>query len=72
MSRATKDLFDLSNKVIIVTGGTGVLGSIFVKAIVKYGASVVILGLDAKIGEEKAKEINDNGGNALFLLSNVF
>jgi NAD(P)-dependent dehydrogenase (short-subunit alcohol dehydrogenase family) len=71
MSRATKDLFDLSNKVIIVTGGTGVLGSIFVKAIVKYGASVVILGLDAKIGEEKAKEINDNGGNALFLLSNV-
>ena len=36
--------FSLKGKVIIVTGGTGILGDSFIKGIVKAGGSVGILG----------------------------
>ncbi len=71
MSIEKNELFDLSNKVVVVTGGTGVLGSVFVKAIVQQGGSVAIIGLDSKVGEERIKEVTKNGGNAIFVLANV-
>ena len=36
------ELFSLKDKVIIVTGGTGVLGTSFVNAITEAGGTVVI------------------------------
>lgn len=36
--------FSLKGKVIIVTGGTGILGNAFVDAIVEAGGAVGILG----------------------------
>ncbi len=65
------DMFSLTDKVIIVTGGTGVLGSAFVNGIVRQGGKVVLLGIDKEIGEKKAEEINANGGTAISLYANV-
>lgn len=36
--------FSLKDKVVIVTGGTGILGNAFVDAIVEAGGAVGILG----------------------------
>jgi len=71
MSQESTPLFSLVNKVIVVTGGTGILGSAFVEAIVQQGASVVILGIDKELGEQRAAAINANGGKALAVYASV-
>jgi NAD(P)-dependent dehydrogenase (short-subunit alcohol dehydrogenase family) len=62
---------NLSGKVIVVTGGTGVLGYSFNKAIAAAGGAVCILGRDGKRAEERAAEIRKEGGRALGLSCNV-
>lgn len=66
-----KNIFSLENKVIVVTGGTGVLGSFFVKAIIQAGGSAVILGQNEERGNSQVEEINRKSGNALFVKVNV-
>lgn len=66
-----KNPFHLTGKVIVVTGGTGVLGSSFVKAIAEAGASVAILGRNKQVAEERAEEIKKQGGKALAVVSDV-
>jgi NAD(P)-dependent dehydrogenase (short-subunit alcohol dehydrogenase family) len=63
--------FSLSGKVIIVTGGTGILGHSFVQAVVEAGGSVGILGRNAKVAEERAEAINKAGGKAIALIADV-
>lgn len=63
--------FSLKDKVIIVTGGTGILGNSFVNAIVEAGGAVGILGRNEKVANERAEAINKNGGNALGLVADV-
>jgi NAD(P)-dependent dehydrogenase (short-subunit alcohol dehydrogenase family) len=63
--------FSLKGKVIVVTGGTGVLGASFVKAIAQAGGSVVILGRNAEVAQHRADEINTSGGNAFAVVADV-
>jgi NAD(P)-dependent dehydrogenase (short-subunit alcohol dehydrogenase family) len=63
--------FSLQDKVVIVTGGTGILGNAFVDAIVEAGGSVGILGRKENIAKERADAINKKGGNALALVADV-
>jgi NAD(P)-dependent dehydrogenase (short-subunit alcohol dehydrogenase family) len=63
--------FSLKDKVIIVTGGTGILGNSFVDAIVEAGGSVGILGRKENIANERANAINKKGGKALALVADV-
>lgn len=63
--------FSLKNKVIVVTGGTGILGKAFVEAIVEAGGSVGILGRNEKIANERADAINKKQGNAIALIADV-
>ena len=63
--------FSLKDKVVVVTGGTGILGNSFVNAIVEAGGAVGILGRNEKVAEERADAINKNGGNALALVADV-
>ena len=65
------NLFSLKDKVIIVTGGSGVLGSSFVEAIAEAGGKVVILGRNEKKAEARAAVVRQNGGNALALSVDV-
>jgi NAD(P)-dependent dehydrogenase (short-subunit alcohol dehydrogenase family) len=61
----------LKDKVIVVTGGTGVLGYSFNKAIAEAGATVCILGRNKEKAEERAAEIMANGGNAIGIATDV-
>lgn len=63
--------FSLKNKVIIVTGGTGVLGGFFVAALSSAGAKVAVLGRNQGIASERVKEITDKGGEAIALIADV-
>ncbi|MCD0488732.1 SDR family oxidoreductase [Pedobacter sp. MC2016-14] len=65
------DAFSLKDKVVIVTGGTGVLGNSFINAVVEAGGSVGILGRNADIANERADAINKAGGKALALVADV-
>lgn len=63
--------FSLKDKVIIVTGGTGILGGAFVDAIAESGGTVGILGRKEKIANQKADAINSKGGRAIALIADV-
>jgi NAD(P)-dependent dehydrogenase (short-subunit alcohol dehydrogenase family) len=63
--------FSLAGKVIIVTGGTGILGHSFVQAVVEAGGSVGILGRNAQVARERAEAINAAGGKAIALVADV-
>jgi NAD(P)-dependent dehydrogenase (short-subunit alcohol dehydrogenase family) len=65
------ELFSIKDKVAIVTGGYGVLGSSIAKHIASQGAKVVVLGRSQEKGKLVADEINAGGGEALFLFSDV-
>jgi len=52
---------DLTDKVAVVTGGSGVLGREFCLALLKAGAKVAILGIDEKMGEEAVAYLNEQG-----------
>ena len=63
--------FSLAGKVIIVTGGTGILGAAFVQAIVEAGGTVGILGRNEQVARERAEAINQAGGKAMALVADV-
>jgi len=63
--------YSLAGKVIVVTGGTGILGNSFVNGIVEAGGTVGILGRNRQVAEERAAVINKNGGKALALVADV-
>lgn len=61
----------LKDKVIVVTGGTGVLGNSFVNGITEAGGIVGILGREEDVANKRAATINKNGGKAIGLKSDV-
>lgn len=63
--------FSLANKVIVVTGGTGILGNAMIDAIVEAGGTVGILGRKKEVAEERAAAINAKGGKAIALVADV-
>jgi NAD(P)-dependent dehydrogenase (short-subunit alcohol dehydrogenase family) len=62
---------DLNNKVVVVTGGAGVLGGSWVDALVECGAKVAILDRALAAAEKKAAEVVANGKIALGIEANV-
>jgi NAD(P)-dependent dehydrogenase (short-subunit alcohol dehydrogenase family) len=66
-----KNSFSLEGKVVVVTGGTGILGGGFVNAIAAAGGKVGILGRNEKVANERAEAIQQNGGEAIALIADV-
>jgi NAD(P)-dependent dehydrogenase (short-subunit alcohol dehydrogenase family) len=60
------DLFDLSNEIAVVLGGTGVLGGAMAEALAGAGARVAIVGRSEERGLERVRGIEAAGGRALF------
>lgn len=68
---SSNDLFSLKDKVIVITGGTGILGGSFVKGIADAGGTVVILGRNEKVANERAEQVNASGGRASGITADV-
>jgi NAD(P)-dependent dehydrogenase (short-subunit alcohol dehydrogenase family) len=65
------DNFSLKGQVIVVTGGTGILGDAFINGIVEAGATVGILGRNEAVANQRADAVNANGGKAIALIADV-
>ncbi|QIK55628.1 SDR family oxidoreductase [Dysgonomonas sp. HDW5B] len=65
------NLFCIENKVIVITGGCGVLGSDMAQYLADQGAKVVILDRVKDKGEELVAKIKSQGNEALFLSTDV-
>jgi NAD(P)-dependent dehydrogenase (short-subunit alcohol dehydrogenase family) len=63
--------FSLDKKVIIVTGATGVLGEAFVSGLANAGARLVLIGRKLDIAQQRADEVNNNGGEAIAAAADV-
>ena len=61
------NLFDLSEEVAVVIGGTGVLGGSMALALATTGAKVVVAGRSAERGKARVSEIAKAGGKSFFV-----
>ncbi|MCX6969279.1 MAG: SDR family oxidoreductase [Verrucomicrobia bacterium] len=60
------NLFDLTNEVAVVIGGTGALGGALAGGLAASGARVVVAGRNAARGTERVDAISKAGGTAAF------
>ena len=65
------DLFNIKDYVVVITGGTGVLGRTIAKYLAGNGAQVVILGRKEEVGKEIVDDIVKDGGKAEFMKTDV-
>lgn len=65
------ELFSVKEKVIVITGGTGVLGSCLAKYLAAQGALIVVLGRRSDEGEKIVAQIKEDDGEAIFLKTDV-
>ena len=62
---------DLKDKVIVITGGGGVICGAFAEAVAACGAKTAILDLKKESADAVAAKINENGGTAIGVAANV-
>jgi NAD(P)-dependent dehydrogenase (short-subunit alcohol dehydrogenase family) len=64
-------LFDIKDQVIVITGGTGVLGESMVEYLAAHGAKVAVMARNKEKGDKLIKKVKANGGEAMFLVTDV-
>lgn len=64
-------LFSVKDKVVVITGGCGILGSDMVKYLASEGAKLVVLDRNKERGDELIDQVRLNRGEALFLETDV-
>ncbi|MDD7885455.1 SDR family oxidoreductase [Flavivirga sp. 57AJ16] len=62
---------ELKNKIVVVTGGGGILCSTIANAFASQGATVCILDLNIETAQEVSEQITKAGGKALAVQANV-
>lgn len=65
------NLFSVKDKVILLTGGSGILGSCMARHLAAEGAKVVILDRNEDAGNQLVNDIKAAGHEALFLVTDV-
>lgn len=65
------NLFDIKDYVVVITGGTGVLGKTIAKYLALEGAKVAILGRKEEVGNAIVEDIKQAGGEAFFFKTDV-
>jgi NAD(P)-dependent dehydrogenase (short-subunit alcohol dehydrogenase family) len=66
-----ENIFSVKDKVIVVTGATGILGHSFINALAEDGAKVGVLGRNEKIAKQRVNAIVEKGGKAIALIADV-
>lgn len=64
-------LIDLTGQVAVVTGGSGIIGGMFARALAKCGAKIAVLGRKAENGIPVVKDIEAEGGEAIAVAADV-
>jgi NAD(P)-dependent dehydrogenase (short-subunit alcohol dehydrogenase family) len=62
--KGIQELFDLTGRVAVVTGGAGFLGQQFSEALIEAGASVIVADINQKEADEFAADLQEKGGKA--------
>lgn len=65
------NLFDIKDKVVVITGGTGVLGACISEYLAAQGCKVVVMGRRKSEGDAIVEKIKANGGEACFMATDV-
>jgi NAD(P)-dependent dehydrogenase (short-subunit alcohol dehydrogenase family) len=66
-----RNLFDITDRVIVLTGGSGVLGSCMAEYLAEQGAKVVVLARNKEKGDALVDGIVAKGYEAMFLQTDV-
>lgn len=66
-----RDLFDLSAKTALITGGAGAIGSSVALGLAEFGARIAIADVNPKGAELVARQVRDQGGTAIALAMDV-
>lgn len=66
-----ENLFCIKNKVVVITGGAGILGRGIAEYLAGEGAKIVILDRDEAAGTELINKIKSEGGEAAFFSTDV-
>lgn len=66
-----QQLFGLTGKTAVVTGGTGVLGGAICETLSQAGAFVIVAGRSEEAGKARVEAIRKLGGNAEFVAADV-
>jgi len=66
-----ENLFSIEGKVVVITGGCGILGTDMSTYLAAQGAKVVILDRVQEKGEALAEKIKSGGGEATFMMTDV-
>ncbi|MFC3563680.1 SDR family oxidoreductase [Pedobacter jamesrossensis] len=65
------NLFSLEEKVVVVTGATGILGEAFVNGLAAAKASLVIIGRNEDVAKQRTEEAISAGAKAIYILADV-
>lgn len=65
------ELFSVKDQVVVITGGTGVLGACIGEYLALQGAKVVLMGRRKDEGDRIVADIKAKGGEACFLVTDV-
>lgn len=65
------NLFDIKGYVVVITGGTGILGRAIARYLAQQGAKVIILGRKEEVGKAIVEAIHQEGGCCEFMRCDV-
>lgn len=65
------ELFNIKDYVVVITGGTGILGRCIGKYLALNGAKVILLGRKEEVGNAIVEDIIHSGGQAEFMKTDV-
>jgi NAD(P)-dependent dehydrogenase (short-subunit alcohol dehydrogenase family) len=71
MIKEVSNLFSLKNKVVVVTGATGVLGEAFINGLAAAEATIVVIGRNETVAKQRTEEAKNAGCEAIYIIADV-